>query len=84
MSHVPNKFDAITDIRRAISASYSDGGFSNENFVTFLRNAEEILESLSKSEKYNEAKIELVKAKNNNLPIEKRRENLLMAANLLS
>ena len=86
MTHTPNKFDVITDLRRCLSASYSDDIFEDENFKVFLKKAEinlDLIKEKLAGETYLEIKERIEKAKDNhNLP-SKRREDLLTASSLL-
>lgn len=86
MTHTPNKLDVVTDLRRCLSASYSDLVFNNENVKIFLQKAENNLEKLKENiaeETMALVKKRIEKAKDsNNLP-ERRREDLLMASCLL-
>ena len=86
MTHLPNKFDVITDLRRSLYASYSDSLFEDENVKVFLENAEKNLEIIKgelKEDTFKLVKKRLEKAKNKIYPIEKRREDLLTASCLL-
>lgn len=86
MTHIPNKFDVITDLRRCLYSSYSNTLFEDENVKFFLTNAEKNLETIKGELKKNTFKLvknRLEKAKNNKYPIEKRREDLLTASCLL-
>ena len=85
MSHIPGKFDVITDLRRAIFASLAKDGFKSKSYKGFLANAEKILKSIEPTQtRFGQIENELSKARNTDLSEEKRRENLLMAANLIS
>ena len=82
--HKPTRLDVIADLRRAIYASFSKNGFKDQNFKTFLKKAETNLEALDLDRKtYSLAVMRLKKAKNLKQPIEKRREDLLMASSLI-
>lgn len=86
MTHIPNKFDVITDLRRCLYSSYSKLLFEDENVKCFLTNAEKNLETVKDELKKNTFKLvknRLEKAKNNRYLIEKRREDLLTASCLL-
>jgi len=86
MTHIPNKFDVITDLRRCLYSSYSDTLFEDENVKFFLTNAEKNLETIKDELNRNTFKLvknRLEKAKNNKYLIEKRREDLLTASCLL-
>jgi len=86
MTHIPNKFDIITDLRRCLYSSYSNSLFEDENVKLFLTNAEKNLETIK--DKLNKNTFKLIKnrlerAKNTKYLIEKRREDLLTASCLL-
>lgn len=86
MTHFPNKFDVITDLRRCLAASYSDLVFDDKNVKVFLQKAEKNLEILKES--IGEETIALVKkriekAKDGSNLTKRRREDLLMASCLL-
>ncbi len=86
MTHIPNKFDVITDLRRCLYSSYSDTLFEDENVKFFLINAEKNLETVKnelEKSTFELIKNRLEKAKNNKYIIEKRREDLLTASCLL-
>lgn len=84
MSHKPNKLDIITDLRRAISASFSPLKLNDENSKVFLKKAEENLKKVNlNSQTLKLIKIRLEKAKDPNNSIHKRREDLLTASSLL-
>lgn len=83
MSHFPNKYDVVTDLRRCVLASYSPKAFEDENVKTFLKKAEENLEKIK--ENLNESTYQLVrqriqKAKEPQNLLDKRREDLLTAS----
>jgi len=86
MTHIPNKFDIITDLRRCLYSSYSNSLFEDENVKLFLTNAEKNLETIK--DKLNKNTFKLIKnrlerAKNTKYLVEKRREDLLTASCLL-
>ena len=86
MTHVPNKYDVITDLRRCLSSSYSDDLFEDKNVKVFLNKAEENLEFIKKDleiKTYLEIKKRLEKAKDSEKDLNKRREDLLTASCLL-
>jgi hypothetical protein len=86
MSHLPNKYDIVTDLRRSVMASYSTKAFEDENVKSFLANAEKNLESVRKDlgeKNYLQIKQRLEKAKNPNNVLGKRREDLLTASCIL-
>lgn len=86
MTHFPNKFDVIADLRRCIYASYSDSQFEDENVKLFLTKAEKNLEELKNELKEDTLKMvkkRLEKAKNNKYLVGQRREDLLIASCLL-
>lgn len=79
-----SKLDTITDLRRAISASYSPMRFSDKNFIIFLEKAEKNLRKVKPTWKITPTVFDrLKKAKDSKTPIHKRRGDLLIAANLL-
>lgn len=84
MSHHITRMDIVTDLRRALSSSYSEKGFSDTNFKTFLKNAEKNLKTINlKKETLSAVSQRLGKAKNPKQSIQKRREDILTAASLL-
>lgn len=87
MTHIPNRFDVITDLRRCIYASYSDLQFKDENVKFFLENAEKNLEAVKDEVEKNIFKLikkRLAKARNDKNFVERRREDLLSASCLLN
>lgn len=83
MTHLPNKDDIVTDLRRCILSSYSARGFEDKNVKMFLRKAEttlEILKDQLKENHYLLVKQRLEKAKDPKNNLEKRREDLLAAS----
>lgn len=86
MTHTPNKFDVITDLRRCLLATYSNDFFEDENVKVFLKKAETNLNLIQEkigSETYLEIKKRIGKAKDNQNLLHKRREDLLTASCLL-
>ncbi len=86
MTHIPTKFDIITDLKRSLYSSYSDLLFNDENTILFLNKAEKNLEVLKdQMDKgiYVLVKKRIEKAKNDKHLVEKRREDLLTASCLL-
>jgi hypothetical protein len=84
MSHKPTRLDVITDLRRSIMASFSKNGFKDQNAKTFLRKAEANLKEIKLSKNdYSQVMFRLNKAKNPEQPVEKRREDVLMASSLV-
>lgn len=86
MTHIPNKFDVIADLRRCLYSSYSKLLFEDENVKFFLTKAEKNLETVKdglKKSTFKLVKNRLEKAKNDRYLIEKRREDLLIASCLL-
>lgn len=86
MSHLPNKLDIKTDLRRSIVASFSPNKFKDINFITFIDKAQANLELLKKNigeQKYTEVKERIIKANDTKKSIEKRREDILTAASLI-
>lgn len=86
MTHTPDKYDVITDLRRCLSSSYSDDIFEDENVKVFLKKAEinlNLIKEKFDNKTYFEIKKRIEKAKDShNLP-HKRREDLLTASCLL-
>lgn len=86
MTHTPNKFDIVTDLRRCLSSSFTNDIFEDENVKVFLKKAETNLNLIKEeldSKTYLEVKKRILKAKDDcNLP-NKRREDLLIASCLL-
>lgn len=83
MSHFPNKYDVVNDLRRCVLASYSPKAFEDENVKIFLKKAEENLEKIK--ENLDESTYQLVrqriqKAKDPKNLQDKRREDLLTAS----
>jgi hypothetical protein len=86
MSHLPNELDIKTDLRRSVMASFSPKKFADTNFVAFVNNAQKNLELLKEKvgkRKYTEVKARIVKSKDTQKPIRKRREDLLTASSLI-
>lgn len=86
MTHIPNKLDVITDLRRCLSSSYNNDFFGDENVKVFLKRAEDNLNFIKEgldSGTYLEVKKRIEKAKDNNNSPNKRREDLLTASCLL-
>lgn len=86
MSHTPNTLDIKTDIRRAVMASFSRDKFKDSNFETFIKNAQKNLELIKEKigkRKYTEVKGRIIKSKDPQNSIEKRREDLLTASSLI-
>ena len=86
MTHIPNRFDVITDLKRCLYSSYSDFTFDDENLKIFLSKAEENLGKIAKNidkKTLMLVKERIAKVKDiHNLP-NKRREDLLTASSLL-
>lgn len=83
MSHIPNKYDVVTDLRRCVLASYSPKAFEDENVKIFLQKAEENLEKIKENlneSAYQLAKQRIQKAKESKNLLDKRREDLLTAS----
>lgn len=86
MSHLPNEVDIKTDLRRSVMASFSPRKFADANVVTFVNNAQKNLEILKErvgKRKYTAVKARIAKSRDTEKPIEKRREDLLMASTLV-
>lgn len=87
MTHIINKYDIITDLKRSLYSSYSEQVFDDENAIEFLKKAEDSLEKIApdlSAETFKLVKERIDNAKNSkNLP-NKRREDLLMASCLLN
>lgn len=86
MTHTPNKFDVITDLRRCLSASYADDIFEDENVKVFLKKAEinlNLIKEQLDGKTYFEIKKRIEKAKDSRNLLTKRREDLLTASCLL-
>ena len=84
MSHIPTRLDVITDLRRAILSSYSDGKFDNSNTKTFLEKAEKNLAVIGiKKNVYLQIIGRLKKAKDKKSSLNNRREDLLTASVLI-
>ncbi len=86
MNHKPNRLDIVTDLRRSISASFSNQGFNDINSIVFRKKAEEKLKTMRTSidnSYYLEAIKRIRKAEDPKNPIEKRREDLLTASSIL-
>jgi hypothetical protein len=87
MTHIINKYDIITDLKRSLYSSYSEQVFDDENTIEFLKKAEDSLEKIApdlSAETFKLVKERIDNAKNSkNLP-NKRREDLLMASCLLN
>lgn len=78
--------DIKTDLRRGVMASFSPGKFADVNVVTFVNNAQKNLEILKEKvgkRKYMAVKARIAKSEDTEMPIEKRREDLLMASTLV-
>ena len=86
MNHKPNILDIKTDLRRGVAASYSPKKLDDKNVEVFVGNAVKNL-NLFKTEigpeKYAKILERISQYKNKNLPLEKRRENLLTASSLI-
>ncbi len=87
MSHQPNKYDVICDLRRAIMASFSDKLFDDENVKIFLANAEKnlsfIKDQIGSTENFRLSQKLINRAKDSQKSAEERREDLLTASCLL-
>jgi hypothetical protein len=86
MTHTPNIFDVVTDLRRCLLATYSNDVFEDENAKLFLKKAEinlNLFQERIGSETYLEIKKRIKKAKDNQNLLHKRREDLLTASCLL-
>lgn len=86
MSHIPNKLDIKTDLRRGFSASYSPKKFNDENVLVFVGKAQNNLEALKMEigrEKYKLVKARINKAMRIGNPTNKRREDLLTASDII-
>jgi len=86
MSHKPNNLDIKTDLIRSVMASFSSKEFADANFKTFIEKAQKNLELLKDKigmRKYTEVKDRILKSKDTQKSIEKRREDLLTAASLV-
>lgn len=84
MTHIPNRLDVITDIKRCIMASFSKDGFHDTNFEAFLFNAERNLRNIKLPDGIKilvEERLKKFKQGANDL--EKRREDLLTIASLI-
>jgi len=87
MTYTPTLLDAAVDLRRCVYASIATNGFQSPEFLTFWKNANVII-----SNKDSQIKPELKKylyqclknSGNEDLPKNKRQEDLLMAATLLT
>jgi hypothetical protein len=87
MTYTPTLLDAAVDIRRCIYASMEPNGFQSAEFLIFWKNANAII-----SENDSQIKPELKKyiyrclknAENKSLSKNRRQEDLLMAATLLT
>ena len=87
MTHIPNKLDIKTDLRRSIMASFSSKKFRDANFVFFFKNAQKNLEYIKETvgkRKYIEVKERIIKSKDIKKSMEKRREDILTASSLIS
>ena len=84
MTHKVTSLDVVTDLRRALASSFSKKGFSDANCKLFLRKAEaNITEVTSDRRKLSLVLKRIKKAKDAKRPIEKRREDILMASSLI-
>ncbi len=86
MSHTPNELDVKTDLRRSVMAGFSSKKFTDVNFRTFIKNAQDNLEMIKEKigkRRYIEVKGRILKSKDSRKSIERRREDLLTAASLI-
>lgn len=86
MTHVPTKLDIVADLRRSIYASFDKKEFGGDNVKTFIKKAEENLNLLNGEIDSSNLLIitdRIEKAKDSKRPLEKRREDLLLASNLI-
>lgn len=86
MTYLPRIGDAAIDLARCLSASYGEKGFRSRNFLNFYNNSLLILDREKDKISANRLKLiksRIVRAGNDGLDSEKRREDLLLASNLL-
>lgn len=87
MTHQVNKYDIVTDLRRAIMASYSEAQFDDEEVRVFMKRAERgldvIKDKIDQPGSYCLMRQLFEKAKDGRRPVIKRREDLLMIASLV-
>ncbi len=87
MTHQVNKYDIVTDLRRAIMASYSEAQFDDEEVRFFMKRAERgldrIKDQINQPVLYHLVRQLFEKAKDGRRPVVKRREDLLMIASLV-
>ena len=84
MTHKVTSLDVVTDLRRALAASFSKKGFSDANCKLFLRKAEVNIKKVTTDKgKRSIVFKRLKKANDAKQPIEKRREDILMASSLI-
>jgi len=86
MSHTPDELDIKTDLRRSVMASFSPKKFTDLNFRTFIKSAQDNLEIVKEKigkRRYIEVKERILKSTDSRKPIEKRREDILTAASLI-
>ena len=87
MTHQPTPLDVACDLRRCIYASFSEVGFDDSNFRDFLAHGLADLECVE--DDLNPKLLRLIrsrlaKVQNSGCDISKRREDILLAANLLA
>ena len=81
MSYAPGRLDVRTDIQRSLMATYGKRGFNEPNFKHFFDNAVTVLSSMNLTkDKVDFLHSQFEKINNKNLPLDCRREDLLLIA----
>lgn len=86
MSHVVNRFDVKTDLRRAFMSSFSPKKFEDKNVAVFIDHAVKNMDLIKEKcgdRNFNKAKERIHKSLDKNMPLKKRREDLLTASVLI-